>query len=126
MKYEIAIRAYNECAEEIEKIDAAAKAAKAPYIEKQAKIASLIAQAIQLEGLQNAKTPAGTAYFSTLYNCSVENSEVFFNYVQKHERWDLLEKRASKSAVKEEIDNTGEIPPGVKFSAYQKLIVRSV
>lgn len=124
MNYEKAIEAYNQIDDEIAKLEEQLKKAKAPLLNKKYKIVSLVSRALVEEGIKNAQTPYGTAYFSTHHNCSVKNQESFFQYVQQEDRFDLMEKRASKKAVKEYVEDMGEPPPGVEFGAVQVLVIR--
>lgn len=77
------------------------------------------------DGLKTVSTPAGTAYWSTLVNCSVAAPSEFTDFVFDNEAWDLMEKRASKKAVKAYVEENGEPPPGVNFSTYRSFNVRS-
>ena len=124
MNYERAIEKYFELKDSSEKIEAEAKKLAAPLKNAMKELEGLISQGLQVEGLENAPTTFGTAYFTTHYSCSVADQGAFFEHIQKTERWDLMEKRASKSAVKLEVEETGEVPPGVNFGSVRVLNIR--
>ena len=54
------------------------------------------------------------------------DSAAFFDYVQQYDRFDLMEKRASKTAVREFVEqNNGDTPPGVNFGSVAVMNVRA-
>lgn len=125
MDYQTAVGLYTDLRAELTAIDAEAKAKKAAVKEKMNKIEAWITERAQKDGLENVKTPKGTAYWSMHYTCTVANPEAFFNFVKENEAWDLIEKRASKTAVKSFIDEEEKTPPGVNFSSYRAFNVRA-
>jgi hypothetical protein len=71
----------------------------------------------QEDGLSTIKTNAGTAYWSTHHSATVGSREDLFNFCKDNNAWDLLEARASKTAVRSYIEASGEPPPGVNFKS---------
>ena len=65
----------------------------------------------------HCQTSCGTAYWSTHHSATVASREDFFSFCKDQDAWDLLEARASKTAVKGYIEASGEPPPGVNYSA---------
>lgn len=103
-----------------DKIDAIKKQAskdQAEYKEKIALLERWFDEKAKQDGLENIKTPLGTGYWSTTHRCSVSAPEEFRQYVIANQRWDLMETRASKKAVEAELEETGDLPPGVNFSS---------
>ena len=101
-----------------------------PTPEELSNIARLKAE-MQKLGIENVKTAVGTAYTTTTESVTVADQEVFFNYVKDNEAWELMEKRASKSAVLAvmgERDESGSRPdappPGISFYAVKSINVR--
>jgi hypothetical protein len=64
-------------------------------------------------GTDSVKTPAGTAFFTTRTSATVDDRDMFFDFVREHEAWDMLESRCAKSAVEQYLETEGELPPGV-------------
>lgn len=124
MDFDKAIHLYLQCRDEIEDIDNEAKRKKAVIREKMNKLEQWITGTAEQQGLKDVPTKEGTGYWSVHAKCSVADPAVFFEYVRNNERWDLMEKRASKSGVSEEIDATGEDIPGVNFSRVRVFNVR--
>lgn len=73
----------------------------------------------------SVKTKAGTAYTSTKYTASLADPKAFMDYVVNTGQFDLLERRASVTAVKQFIeDNNGQLPAGCNISSHTSLRVR--
>ena len=126
MDYDTAINEYINLRDKVAAINAKAKAAAVELKEQMAMLENWMTMKADKEGLKNITTPHGTGYWSTHYRCSVVNPEKFFNYVIGSQRWDLIEKRASKIAVKGEVEETGAPPPGVDFSSIKVFNVKRV
>jgi mRNA-degrading endonuclease YafQ of YafQ-DinJ toxin-antitoxin module len=126
MDFDTAIAKYVALRKECEDIERDAKKEVATRKEKMALLEAWITTKAQDEGLTKVATHKGTGYWSTHYSCSVANPEAFFEYVREHEAWDLLEKRASKTAVRATVEEIGEVPPGVNFSSYKVFNVREI
>jgi transcriptional regulator len=125
MDYQTAVKQYTSLRAEITAIEKDAKTRVAEVKQKMALLEQWITERAEQDGLENIKTTNGTAYWSTHYTCTVAEPESFFCFVQEEEAWDLIEKRASKTAVKAYIDEQGETPPGVNFSSYRAFNVRA-
>lgn len=75
-------------------------------------------------GSESIRTGSGTFYKSTQSSVRMEDWEAFLDYVQKNERWDLLHRAASKSAVEEYLTANGELVPGVSMSRITTVNIR--
>ena len=64
-------------------------------------------------GTESVRTKSGTAYKQVRTSATVADWDVLLSYVQKHELWQMLERRVNKTAVEEFQAANGEIPPGV-------------
>jgi hypothetical protein len=124
MNYEIASEKYLQVRKEIEDLERAHKAAKAMMTERLVAIENWFTARAQEDGLETVKTAAGTAYWSTHHTATVASREELFSFCKEHDAWDLLESRASKTAVKAFIEGHGEPPPGVNFSSVRVFNLR--
>lgn len=117
MNYEQAAERYMEVRNEIDALDRAHKEAKAELNERLRLLENWFTAKAQEDGLDSVKTPLGTAYWSTHSTATVASREELFDYCKSTGAWDLLEARASKTAVRAFIDGHGAPPPGVNFSS---------
>lgn len=77
-------------------------------------------------GVDSFKTQFGTAYRSVKarYSVSAGSWDTFIDWVKKTGNFQCLEKRVAKLATKEIHDDTGEVPPGIEYSAEVEFDVR--
>jgi len=117
MNYEQAAERLMKVRAEIDALERAHKEAKAALTERLTLLENWFTAKAQEDGVETVKTALGTAYWSTHHTATVASREELFAYCKEHEAWDLLEARASKTAVKSFIDGHGVPPPGVNFSS---------
>lgn len=117
MNYEQAADKYLTVKRDMEALDREYKERKGKIKEKMVVLENWFTAKAQEDGLSSIKTTAGTAYWSTHHSATVASREDFFNFCRDQDAWDLLEARASKTAVKSYIEAAGEPPPGVNFNA---------
>lgn len=117
MNYDKAAELYVGLRAELEEIDREFSEKKATVRKKMATLESWFTAKATEEGLKDIKTDFGTAYWSTHHSASVASREEFFQFCKEREAWDLLEARASKTAVKSFIETEGAPPPGINFSS---------
>lgn len=125
MDYDKAISEYINLRTKVEKIQAKAKLEAAEFKKQMQMLEHWMTLKADKEGLKNITTPHGTGYWSVHKRASVANPEEFLNYVIGSQRWDLMEKRASKIAVAQEVEDTGSPPPGINYSTIKVFNVRS-
>lgn len=77
-------------------------------------------------GVDSFKTKFGTAYRSvkTRYSVGSGQWDTFIDWIKKTGNFQCLEKRVAKLATKEIHDATGEIPPGIEYSAEVEFDIR--
>jgi hypothetical protein len=76
-------------------------------------------------GSTGVKTAHGTCYKSTRYTASLADPDAFMGYVIKTGKYELLDRRANATAVKDYVkENAGNLPPGVNLSAISTVGVR--
>jgi hypothetical protein len=117
MNYDVAGEKYLAVRQQIDELERQHKEAKAELQEKLVMLENWFTMKAQEDGLLTVPTPAGLVYWSTHHSASVASREALFEYCKEHETWDLLEARASKTAVKSFIEAHGEPPPGVNFNS---------
>lgn len=76
------------------------------------------------QGAESIKTQFGTCYFSKRYKASAEDWPAIEAYILESGRVDLLERRVSSTVVKDIVDATGELPPGITAEVVRGVNVR--
>lgn len=116
MNYEEAAKRYAQVRDEIDALDREYKTNKASLKEKLVVLENWFTTKAQEDGLETIKTPLGTAYWSRHQSATVASREDFFSFCKEHDAWDLVESRASKTAVRSYLETNGEIPPGINYN----------
>jgi hypothetical protein len=81
-------------------------------------------------GANSANTAHGTVYKTYKEFANVADWDMVLNFIRDNERWDMLERRISKTAVKDIMHQTPEgtylnpPPPGVNFSRTEVVQIR--
>lgn len=70
------------------------------------------------------KTKHGTCYVSTRYTASLPDPEVFMKFVIDNHLFDLIDRRANVTAVKDYVEEKKALPPGVNLTALKTIGVR--
>lgn len=117
MNYDMAAERYLQTRKAIDDLEREHKARLAPLEERLVAIENWFTAKAQEDGLETIKTPHGTGYWSTHHTATVASREELFNHCRANDAWDLVESRASKTAVKSYIEAHGAPPPGVNFSS---------
>jgi hypothetical protein len=88
------------------------------------KLAGIIHRFMEAHKLENLKTAAGTCYISTRWTASVADADAFMRFVIDNEEFDLLERRASATAVRDYVEKHNHLPMGVNLNALSSVGVR--
>jgi hypothetical protein len=95
-----------------------------PYKDALEGLNALLLQHLQELGVESARTSSGTVYRSNKTSASVADPAAFFDFVLANKTFDLLDKRANKTAVTDYVKDTGSPPPGVNYTVSQVVGVR--
>lgn len=124
MTFDEATEKYLTLRASLEEVERAAKEAAAPIKQTMRDMETWFATRAQDEGLTQIKTSLGTAYWTTHNSATVADRSALFAYCKENDTWDLLESRASKTAVRSFIEGHGVPPPGVNFTSVQVFNLR--
>jgi hypothetical protein len=87
---------------------------------KQDKIEVEFLRRFQDRGIDNVSArDVGTAYKSTRSSATVADWDVFLSHVIENEAFEMLERRANKTAVEQFRAVNDDLPPGVNWSETQ-------
>lgn len=96
----------------------------APLNEELGLCENFIKNAMNVAGMQQCKTGAGMAFFTTKDSVTVRDWDAVVAYIKEHDAWHLLNHAVAKNATKEFIDENKAPPPGVEYSSYKDLTWR--
>lgn len=118
------IRAYVKLRDQKAAIEAEARERVAEIKAKMAKLETFIKMQMDAQGVTSLKSEYGTAFLTTTDYASVADWDAVLEFIRKHEAYDLLEKRVSKLAVRNYIEQMGSVPPGVDYGTKVEVNIR--
>lgn len=77
-----------------------------------------------VEGVDSWKTDGGTAYLVTTDSVRLADPAAYMEYIIENDAWDLLEKRASKTAVRSFLETHKVLPPGAEITTRIEVNIR--
>jgi len=95
-----------------------------PITEKMTLLENWLQRELMKQGVDSMKTKEGTAFTSTVSAATVKDRDAFFDFVREKEMWDLLENRCSKQVVRDYLEETGEVVPGVNYQETKVVRIR--
>ncbi len=116
-------RQYIEIRDALKRIEEKYDAEKRPLLEIQERLSGIISDCMNANNLENLKTEAGTCYTSSRSSASVQDGSMFIEFI-KQGNWDMIERRANATAVKDYVKQHNQLPPGVNLTTIQTLGVR--
>lgn len=93
-------------------------------LEKQDKCKVFLMRAMMEVGTTQLKGEEGTAYIEADTKFSAADWPTFWAWVQQNSRFDMLEKRLGAKALRDYLDETGELPPAINMFAENKIVIR--
>lgn len=115
---------YIQIRDALKRLDEKQAAERKPLLDVQERLTGIIRSFMDTNKLDTLKTKAGTCYTSTRYSASVADAEAFMNFVREKGLWDLIERRANATAVKDYVAEHHQLPAGVNLTGLQTLGVR--
>lgn len=104
--------------------EAAHKAETKRIDEKLKKLEAWLHLKMATDGVKAFNTESGTAYTTTVEQATVSDMNALLEYIKENEAWHLLEKRVSKTGVREMLDADQDIPPGVNWYVTTAINIR--
>lgn len=91
--------------------------------EKMSEIEGSILKYLNDQGMDSARTSAGTIYRQVNMTPSAEDWDTVYEYIRENDAFEMLERRIKKTFVSEYMEeNEGKLPPGVKV--YKEYVAR--
>lgn len=123
-KIEDVVELYINLRDEHTAITKAAKEKVVGIKEKMLKLEAYIQQKAGEVGVTSFKTDKGTAFLATSNFANVADWDLVLAWIKEQEAYDCLERRVNKTAIKEHIDASGSVPPGVTYGTKLGVSVR--
>lgn len=118
-------RQYLQVRQALKELDERQAAERKPLQDVQELLTGKIRKFMDDNRLENLKTSAGTCYTSTRYTATVADPAAFMDFVTTRGLWDLIERRANSTAVRDYVKDHNHLPAGVNLNGLQTLGVRS-
>ena len=108
----------------IKDLEAKHKEELKPFKEMLDTLNSSLLAALDEQNSESVRTESGTVYRTPRVSASIADADAFWNYVQDNKAWDLLDRRANKTAVTDYVDEHNAAPPGINYSVTHVVGVR--
>jgi hypothetical protein len=95
-----------------------------PLLEVKALLEGWMQQFLQQSGATSVKTTKGTFYQTVRHSSSLADPDAFMRYVIDHKEFNLLDRRANTTAVREFVKDHKALPPGVNLNTINTVGVR--
>lgn len=119
------IAQYIEVRDAIKRVDDKWEAEKKPLQEIQERLAGIIRAFMETNNItDNLKSKSGTCYLSTRYSASLADPHAFMDFVVRTGKFELLDRRANVTAVKDYVEQNNALPTGCSLNAIQTVGVR--
>jgi hypothetical protein len=108
-----------------EQIEADTKAKLKPINDSMLLIEKYLKQIMDDRGITQIKSDKfGTAFLTTTDYANVENWDSLLEFVISNERYEMLQKSVTKTAVREYIQEHKAVPPGVSYGTKIDVSIR--
>lgn len=95
-----------------------------PYKELQTQLQAWLQTHLEKNGSESIKTKQGTVYLSVRYSASLADPDAFMKFVVDNGLYELLDRRANATAVRDYVQENGGLPPGVNLNGIKNVGVR--
>ena len=121
----IRVLQFRKIRDKIKEIEERHKAELAPLQEVKERLSGVLDAFLIKTGQESAKTKDGTFFHSTRFTATVSDPGAFMHHVIDNQDWDLIERRASATAVKGFVEKKNHLPPGVNLNTITSVSVRA-
>lgn len=118
------VQQYVQIRDKLKVLDDEHDARRKPLVEIQNMLTGWMQNFMDKSQSESIKTEHGTCYSSVRYTASLPDAEAFMNFVITNQCFEMLDRRANSTAVREYIADHGSPPPGVHLSALRTIGVR--
>lgn len=106
-------------------IDAAHDKARKPLLDVKDRLSGYLLEFLEKSGGESIRTVHGTCYATIRSTASLADPDAFMKFVVENEKFELLDRRANATAVKDYVEeHEGHLPPGVNLNQMKTVGVR--
>jgi hypothetical protein len=110
------IKAYLALRKQRDALVAKQKEEMAPLNQQMHQCQAWVQQQLLAQGQRNTRTENGSAFLQEDTNVVTEDWTSVLGWIRENSLWEFLEQRVSKSVVKDYIESTNAVPPGLKVT----------
>lgn len=118
------VERFVELRDGIKQLDEAHEAKIKPLKDLQMVVQGKLLEHLKQTNVETLKTKAGTCYTSTRFTASLADADAFMTHIRATGQFELLDRRANATAVKDYVKHNNQLPPGVNLTAHVSLGVR--
>lgn len=118
------IKEYIELRDQLEVMEKRHKAEKKEIQDTQNLLEEWIMRFLDQTGSSAIKTDHGTCYSSMKFSATLADSDAFLNFVKETNKWELLDRRANTTAVRDYVEQEKMLPPGCNLNSSRRIGVR--
>jgi hypothetical protein len=123
-QFEKRTKQYIEVRDKIREISERHSEELKPFVEIQNALTAWLTENLDKVGAKSIKTTQGTVYQSTRYSAALSDPKAFMDHVIETQNWNLLDRKANSTAVRDYVEQNKSEPPGVRLSAIRTVGVR--
>jgi hypothetical protein len=82
--------------------------------------------ALKNQGIEGARGATHTASISSSTQYSVNDFDAFMAWVAKKKLWTVVQRRVSVDAMREQVELSGVVPPGIEQYTQEKIALRKL
>jgi hypothetical protein len=95
-----------------------------PLKDLKERLTGILQSAMDKVGAESIKTTEGTVYTTTQYTAALADPKAFMDFVISNQNFDLVDRKANSTAVRDYVNTVGVLPPGVNLSSRATVGVR--
>lgn len=118
------VREYVAIRDKIREKEAAHKEELKPLKAVLDKLSGILMAALDASNTDGMKTEAGTCYRTTRYHAALADADAFMQFVIRTKNFDLIDRKANATAVRDYVEANKALPPGVNLTSIQQVGVK--
>lgn len=96
-----------------------------PLSEGENLLSAAIMRFFDENGIEQARTSSGTVFTTVRTTASLSDPDAFMKHVIETNAFELLDRKANATAVKDYVKEKGELPPGCNLNQFRSLNVHA-